>query len=102
MVEVHSGPLAAQTEDPETISTGEVKNNSVDLVEGALTLTVVVAAAVLVVVLVEEAVADFLVAAAEVILGAALQFRVEFQGLEGADNMPNNAPRILAGARICY
>ena len=39
MVEVHSGPLAAQTEDPETISTGEVKNNSVDLVEGALTLT---------------------------------------------------------------
>ena len=63
---------------------------------------VVVAAAVLVVVLVEEAVADFLVAAAEVILGAALRFRVEFQGLEGADNMPNNAPRILAGARICY
>ena len=39
MVEVHSGPLAAQTEDPETISTGEVKNNSVDWVEGALTLT---------------------------------------------------------------
>ena len=39
MVEVHSGPLAAQTEDPETISTGEVKNSSVDLVEGALTLT---------------------------------------------------------------
>ena len=39
MVEVHSGPLAAQTEDPETISTGEVKSNSVDWVEGALTLT---------------------------------------------------------------
>ena len=39
IVEVHSGPLAAQTEDLETISTGEVKNSSVDLVEGALTLT---------------------------------------------------------------
>ena len=39
MVEVHSDPLAAQTEDPETISTGEVKNNSVDWVEGALTQT---------------------------------------------------------------
>jgi hypothetical protein len=57
--------------------------------------------AVLVVVLAEEAVADFLVAAAEDILGVALQSRVGFQGLEGADNMPN-APRILAGARICY
>ena len=63
--------------------------------------SVVVAVAVLVVVLAEEAVADFLVAAAEDILGAALQSRVGFQGLEGADNMPN-APRILAGARICY
>ena len=36
MVEVHLDPLAAQTEDPETILTGEAKNNSVDSDEGAL------------------------------------------------------------------
>ena len=70
--------------------------------------SVVVAVAVLVVVLAEEAVADFLVAAVEAVgvtLGAAdLQFRVvvTFLGLEGADITPNNAPLILAGARICY
>ena len=36
MEEVHLDPLAAQTEDPETILTGEAKNNSADSDEGAL------------------------------------------------------------------
>ena len=65
-----------------------------------------VESAVLVVVLAVEAVAVFLVAAVEAVgvtLGAAaLQCRATFLGLEEADITPNNAPRILAGARICY
>ena len=60
------------------------------------------------VVLAVEAVAVFLVAAVEaagVILGVAarpVKGVDTFLALGVADITPNNAPRILAGARICY
>jgi len=83
------------------ISIGEVRNSLEVLVAVALTATPV--EAILAVERVVAAVADFLVdAGAE----AAHPRRVVEGPAEpaspGLGTMPNHAPRILAGARICY